>query len=199
MRTTLFHRPLQAMPFKILFRLGLLATGWRIEGELPPEKKMILIGAPHTSNWDFVLMLATAFKKDMKLYWMVKDNVYKAGWGWLADWAGGIPIDREHPQGLVGQMVQEFRQADEMMLVNTPEATRAKRDRWKTGFWHIAKGAQVPLLLCFVHAPTKTVGIGELLWPSDDLEADFRKIAAFYSDKKGINPELYTPPLGDEG
>ncbi len=197
MRVTLFDQVFPSLFFRSLTWLILKLSGWKVVGKKPTEKKAVLVAAPHTSNWDFVLMLLAAFHLRLKLFWMVKDNVYKAGLGPLANWAGWIPVDRGAPHGVVAQVINAFATSEEFLLLNTPEGTRSKRDRWKTGFYHIALKAQVPLLLCFVDAPQKIIGLGPLFWPTGDLEKDFKELDEFYKDKRGIRPELYTPPLGE--
>jgi len=180
-----------------LSRLFFGASGWRIEGQFPPDKKIVIIGAPHTSNWDFPFLMLTGFYLRREFHWLVKDSVFKSPLGGLARRAGGIAIDRSHSEHRVEAFAQAFGAVDELALIIAPEGTRSKKERWKTGFWHIAKAAQVPVVPCWIDYPGKVVGIGEPFWPSEDLEADLKKMAAFYQPQWARHPKLYTPPLSE--
>jgi len=198
MKKTVFDSPFWVLFFRTFFKIGLKLAGWKLIGERPPQK-CVMIGAPHTSNWDFVLMLCVAFGFRVKLFWMVKDNVYKKGYGRIADWGGGIPIDRKSAHNVVDQTVHAIKEEEEFLLVNTPEGTRSKRKKWKTGFYYIALKAQIPIQLCYVDAPNKTVGLGPVITPSGNQQEDMVMIHEFYlQHRAGIHPELFTLPLGDD-
>ena len=127
--------------FRPLGRLWLRANGWRIEGEMPNLPKFIIVGAPHTSNWDLPYTLAAGLHYGVRVHWMGKDSIFKWPYGGLMHWLGGIPVDRSKPNNAVAQMVEKFAASDRLVVVIPPEGTRGKITRWKTGFYHIAVGA----------------------------------------------------------
>ena len=195
MKRTIFNTPIITPAFRFLFKLGLWLTGWHVVGQLPDIPKFVIAGAPHTSNWDFVIFLALAFilKGDLRV--MGKKELFRWPFGGFFRWCGGVPVDRSKPQGLVEQTVQAIQAADRFQLVITPEGTRKKVGKWKMGFYHIAKQAGVPISTGFVDSVTKTCGIGPMFMLTDDMEADIATIKAFFKDKVGINPEK-TSELG---
>lgn len=179
-----------------IFRLALLlmrALGWRFSGERPGDPKFILIGAPHTSNWDFLLTLALVGHFDIPLRYMVKDSVFRGPWGGLLKALGGIPIDRSQSFNRVEKTIQAFQQRDSLVLGILPEGTRKRTEFWKSGFYHIAHGAGVPLILARVDARTRTLVLGKRLMPSGDIEADMKEIADYYEGAQGIYPENFGP------
>ncbi|MBI5611392.1 MAG: lysophospholipid acyltransferase family protein [Deltaproteobacteria bacterium] len=170
---------------KALLRNG----GWTLQGDLPSEPKFILVCAPHTSNWDFVVMLEIAFALDFEVHWVGKDSLFRPPFGKLARWGGGIPVVRGAGQNQSGQVAEAIRKADRMIVAIAPEGTRSKAGRWRTGFYHMAVQANVPIQLGFLDYTKKVGGFGPCIYPSGDLEADFAKIAAFYRDIQGKFPE----------
>ena len=179
---------------KLIGRFVLAVSGWRIDGGAPATKKLVMIAAPHTSNWDFVYMTAIAFVLDIKIYWMGKKSLFRFPLGMFFRAVGGIPIDRSKSNNMVDQMVQEMDQRERFFLVVPAEGTRQRRDYWKSGFYHIARGAGVPIALGFLDFYRKCGGIGPLLHPTGDIQADMDRIRAFYADVKGKHPERFTPP-----
>lgn len=167
--------------------LGLF--GWRVEGTLPPVKKMVIIAAHHTSNWDGLLLVLAAFRLRIRIHWMVKHTLMKPGLGLLIRALGGIPIDRTASHGVVDQMVDEFNRRDEMILVISPEGTRKYVTRWKRGFYYIAFNAGVPIVLGTPDYKRKRVIVGPSFMPSGDLEAEIELIREFYEDKTPLYPE----------
>lgn len=149
----------------------------------------MLIGAPHTSNWDFPIMLLVVLKLRLKLFWMGKNSLFVFPFGLLMRWLGGIPIDRSKSNNVVQQIAEEFERNDQFVVLIPPEGTRSKVDRWKTGFYHIALAARVPILLGYLDAPSKEAGLADFFTPTGDLEKDMSDIRAFYAGKTGINPE----------
>lgn len=187
---TIFKTPVVSGFFRYLFLMLLRMLGWRIVGQRPPEEKCVLIAAPHTSNWDFPTMMAAAFVLRLELHWMGKHTLFPAGpVGAIMRWFGGIPIDRRQAQNTVEQMVEHFRQRDELLILITPEGTRRKVELWKAGFYHIAVGANVPIYLGFVDAARREAGVGGVFIPTGDYARDLAEIQAFYSDKQGFRPE----------
>ncbi len=164
--------------------------GWTFEGEVPSEKKYVLIAAPHTSNWDFILMILYTLMLRMKVNWMGKDSLFRAPFGLFFRALRGIPIDRTKRNRVVSNIAHEYRTRDRLVLIITPEGTRGKTRIWKSGFYHIARDAGVPVALGYVDAPRRVVGIHpELLVPSGDREADLAMIRSVYEGKVGLRAE----------
>jgi 1-acyl-sn-glycerol-3-phosphate acyltransferase len=190
MKRTIFNTPLVTPALRSLSRIFLRSQGWRVVGQLPDIPKFVIVGAPHTSNWDFVMFLALAFILEGDLRYMGKKELFYPPYGWFFRWCGGAPVDRSKPQGLVEQTVQAIREADRFQLVITPEGTRSKVGKWKQGFYHIAKKACIPIVAGYVDSRTKTCGIGPTFTLTDHMEADIKAIQTFFKDKVGINSKL---------
>jgi len=174
-----------------LARFVMRAMGWRIAGEPPDMPKYVLIAAPHTSNWDFMIMLALDFAFKIRCVWMGKDSIFRGHLGPFYRRMGGIPIDRSSRSNVVEQAVRAFQHNERMVLAIPPEGTRKRTDRWKTGFYYIALEANVPLVFGFIDFEHKTAGFGPTLMPSGDIEADVAIIQDFYKDIKGKFPENF--------
>lgn len=168
-------------------------TGWKTVINLPDEKKFVIIGAPHTSNWDLPMAILVAWSCSLKLTWMAKKQIFTGPWYYLFTLLGGIPVDRESPRHIVDQVVDQFARKDEMVLGITPEGTRSFTNFWKTGFYRIALQANVPLCFGFIDYSRRTIGFAPGLKPSGDMQKDFEKIAHFYADKHGKYPEKQGP------
>jgi 1-acyl-sn-glycerol-3-phosphate acyltransferase len=164
------------------------AVGWRIEGIDALPAKAVIIAVPHTSNWDFPFTLAIAAHYRLKMNFMAKDSLFRWPIGGLMRWLGGIAVDRSKRTDAVGAMVSEFARRDEMHLVIAVEGTRDAVDKWKSGFYHIAVGAGVPIALGYVDYPNKRGGFGELFYPTGNYEADMEQMRFFYRDKVGKHP-----------
>ncbi|MDC0714397.1 lysophospholipid acyltransferase family protein [Stigmatella sp. ncwal1] len=175
-------------------RTWMKVFGWRFEGKMPETKKFVLIAAPHTSNWDLPFMLASAYILGIKISWLGKHTLFEGPFGWFMKALGGIPVDRRSPQGLVHQVVERFKQSDTLYLAVPPNGTRKKVEYWKSGFYHIARGAQVPILLSYLDFGTKTAGLGPLFTPTGNLRADMDQIREFYRGVRGKYPALDTVP-----
>jgi 1-acyl-sn-glycerol-3-phosphate acyltransferase len=160
-----------------------------MEGQMPDIPKCVMIAAPHTSNWDMVIMLFFAFAFSTKLYFMIKDAVFRWPFGPFFRWLGGIPIDRTKPNGVVGQSIEAFQNNERLVMVVPPSGTRARVMYWKTGFYHIAKGAGVPIVLGFLDYGRKRGGVGPTIMPTGDIESDMNEIRAFYSGITAKYPE----------
>ena len=197
MKTTIFNTPLVTPVFRHLSKFTLQILGWRVQGELPDIPKFVIIGAPHTSNWDFVLFLALAFILKVDARFMGKAELFRWPVAGFFRWCGGVPVDRSRHQGLVEQMVQAIHENEQFKLVITPEGTRSKVGEWKRGFYHIAKEAEIPVATGYVDTRTKTCGIGPTFTLTDDMEADIKSMQAFFKDKVGINPNQ-TSELGTD-
>ncbi len=188
---TLFRVPVLIHILKFIAIVLLKAIGWRVVGTMPSERKYVLIGAPHTSNWDFPLMLLAVLKIGMDVHWLGKRSLFPPLLGSIMRWLGGIAVDRSKNNNLVAQLVDLFNARDELVLIIPPEGTRSKVERWKSGFYHVAAGAGVPILLGFVDASKKEIGFGPLFYPSQSYEEDLPRIQAFYATKRGIRADLH--------
>jgi|TARA_B110000483_G_scaffold241196_1_gene323611 1-acyl-sn-glycerol-3-phosphate acyltransferase len=186
MRKTVFSTPIITPILRGLSLVGLKLLGWTAKGEPLEHQRCVLIGAPHTSNWDFPLMLMIVLKLRLRIFWMGKHTLFPFPFGWLMRWLGGIPIDRKASHNVVSETVRQYRENDELIVLIPPEGTRAKVDRWKTGFYHIAKNAKVPILLGYVDGENKVAGFADFFTPTGDLEQDMLKIRQFYNEKTGI-------------
>ncbi|MCG8996213.1 lysophospholipid acyltransferase family protein [Laribacter hongkongensis] len=190
MQYTVFDTPILRPLLALVARVGLRLSGWRVEGQFPADSRYVLIGAPHTSNWDFPLALGVCFACNVKIYWMGKSSLFRGLAGPVMRWLGGIPVNRDKPGGLVGQMITAFGRQPELVLAIPPEGTRSRVSEWKTGFYYIAQRAGVPVLPVYVDGARKVVGIAPLFYPTGDLEGDLPKIRAIYAGKQGIRAEL---------
>lgn len=186
MAMTIFRVPVLNRVLAGLASVILAALGWRVVGSLPQQRKYVLIGAPHTSNWDFPLMLLAVLKIGMDVHWLGKHTLFKTPFGSVMRWLGGIAVDRGKSNNLVAQLIELFRERDELVLLIPPEGTRTQVDRWKSGFYYVAAGAEVPILLGFVDAGRKQLGFGPVFNTSGDYAVDLVEIQKFYADKRGI-------------
>ncbi|MEX2129862.1 MAG: lysophospholipid acyltransferase family protein [Pseudohongiellaceae bacterium] len=189
MRTTVFSTPVITPILRVLAIAMLALTGWKAVDRQLGTRRFVLIGAPHTSNWDFPLMLAVVLRLRLKVYWMGKHTLFAFPFGSLMKWLGGIPIDRSRAHNVVQQTVAQYQQHLDLIVLVPPEGTRSKVERWKTGFYHIACQAKVPILMGYVDAGNKEAGLADFFFPTGDLAADMEEIRKFYADKRGINPE----------
>ena len=166
-----------------------------MEGQFPKISKCVMIAAPHTSNWDTPIMLFLAFAFKTKLYFMLKDAAFRWPFGGFFKWLGGIPIDRSKASGVVEQSIQAFEENDELVMVVPPAGTRSKVRRWNTGFYHIAAGAGVPIVLGFLDYGRKVGGVGPVVEPSGDIDADLKLIRSFYAGITAKYPEKASEPF----
>lgn len=162
--------------------------GWKTEGQLPAISKYVVIAAPHTSNWDFPLTMLVTMAFRIRIAFMMKDEMFRPPFGWFFRALGGIPINRRSRNNVVEQSIQQFRERSQLVLVIPPEGTRSKTTRWKTGFYYIAHGAGVPILLGFLDFRRKVGGFGPLFYPTGDIAADMEQIRSFYSGITGKYP-----------
>ena len=193
MHHTIFDTPVVNTLLRVVSRATLRLTGWTIEGSLPAHAaKSVLIAAPHTSNWDLPYTLMLAFSLHLRVYWMGKQSLFRAPFGGVMRWLGGIPVNREQSSNLVASSAQAMRAAKgPMQLIVPPEGTRGKTKRWKTGFYFIAQQAGVPIVLAFVDYGRKVGGLGPVFVPTGDLERDMADIKAFYAPIKGKNADQF--------
>jgi len=176
-----------------LGKTWLKLNGWRLEGELPAARQFVMIGAPHTTNWDLAYMLAISYALGFKPFWLGKQSLFRGPMGPLMRWTGGVAIDRSKHANVVDQIVARFAQSPDFILAVSPEGTRGSISRWKTGFYHMALGAKVPIQLGFLDYKRKVGGLGLQLIPSGDIAKDFEIIRAFYTPISGRYPEQFDP------
>ncbi|MBS4751261.1 1-acyl-sn-glycerol-3-phosphate acyltransferase [Nocardioides sp. zg-ZUI104] len=173
-------------------RSVLRLTRWRLVGEVP--RTGILVGAPHTSNWDWVATLLIAWANGVSPQVLIKKSFFKPGIGWVLRRTGGIPLDRADPGATIRALLAQAEADESFLLVIAAEGTRSKGKYWKSGFYRIAQQTGLPVVLGFVDGPTRTLGMGPTLRPTGDVRADMDLVRAFYADKRGIRPEKRTEP-----
>ncbi len=189
MRTTIFSTPILTPLLRFIAILILKLIGWTSIGSKVSVPKYVLIGAPHTSNWDFPLMLLVVLELRLQLFWMGKNTLFPFPFSGLMKWLGGIPINRAKSHNVVYETVSQFKNHDNFVVLVPPEGTRSKVSEWKTGFYHIANNAEVPVLMGYVDAEKKEAGFADFFYPTGDLDADMKEIRSFYAEKKGLKAE----------
>ena len=189
MQRTIFDTPLINTLLRGFSVTFLKLTGWKLHGSLPLNgSKSVLIAAPHTSNWDLPYTLMVAFALRLNIYWMGKEQLFKPPFRGVMMWLGGIPVDRARSTNLVAASVDAIKAADgPLQLIVPPEGTRSNTRYWKTGFYYIAVGAQVPIVMAYMDYEKKISGLGPVFLPTGDVEADMTAIKAFYVPFKGKN------------
>jgi 1-acyl-sn-glycerol-3-phosphate acyltransferase len=183
---------------RALARRLLALAGWRVRGELPFRPKFVLIVAPHTSNWDFVIGVLAMFATGLRASWLGKHTLFRFPLAPLLCWLGGEPIDRSAPQGTTGAAVERFRTRSHWVLGLSPEGTRRPVARWKTGFHRIAVRAGVPIVPVWIDYRTRTVGIGALFEPGPDEAADVARLRAQFRKDMARHPDQFLDPPSDE-
>lgn len=178
---------------KAIGRFGLWLLGWAAAPEVPKERKYVIIAAPHTSNWDFPVMLFISFVLGLRVYWMGKHTLFSWPQGMLFRRLGGVSVDRRSHHNLVDQVAAEIAKRDDMILLVPPEGTRKKTEFWKSGFYYIARTAGVPIVLGYLDFGRKVGGLGEVFWPTGDPDADIAHIAKFYHAGMARHPERFGP------
>jgi 1-acyl-sn-glycerol-3-phosphate acyltransferase len=193
MHRTIFTTPIVNTLFRGLSIAFLKLTGWKVEGSLPANaSKCVLIAAPHTSNWDLPYTLMVAFVLRLNVYWMGKDSIFKPPFRGVMMWLGGIPVNRDQASNLVVASANAIKAADgNVQVIVPPEGTRSKARYWKTGFYYIALGAQVPILMAYLDYTEKRGGLGPVLQPSGDIEQDMAIVKAFYAPIKGKHTDRF--------
>ncbi|KQY55470.1 MULTISPECIES: 1-acyl-sn-glycerol-3-phosphate acyltransferase [unclassified Nocardioides] len=178
-------------------RAALKVTRWRTVGVVPPGG--IMVGAPHTSNWDWVAMLVLLWSQEVSPRVLVKQELFKGPVGWILRSTGGIAIDRSNASEVVAELEKEAAQDEKFVIVIAAEGTRGHADHWKSGFHRLARQTGLPVSFGFIDGPSRTLGFGPTLHMTDDVAGDMDKIRAFYADKRGLNPESRVEPrLRDE-
>ena len=169
------------------------ARGWKAVGAPPADRRCVIIAAPHTSNWDFVNYLGLVHALKIETHFMAKTSLFR--WpmtGFMHD-MGGVEVDRSARHNYVEMMIAEFGRRKQFMLTIAPEGTRGAVRQWRTGFYHIAMGAHVPIVCGMMDYATKTGGLGPAIWPTGDYRADMAKVAEFYRSVTPKHPKRSTP------
>lgn len=195
MHHTLFDTPVVLALLRGLSRGLLRLRGWQVLGSLPPEAaKCVMIGAPHTSNWDLPYTLMIAFCLQLRIRWLGKASLFRGPFGPVMRWLGGIPVDRSKSNNAVATAAATIAAAQgPLQLVIAPEGTRGKAGEWKTGFYFIAQQARVPIVLAYIDYPRKVGGLGPMYMPTGDLEQDLVEIKRFYAGIRGRNERRSAP------
>lgn len=181
---------------RFIGRSFLRLMGWRLAGEIPNLPRMVLIGAPHTSNWDGVIGIATLVALGLKANTLIKDSAFKGVMGPILRGFGAIPINRQSPKGVVEQSVDAITGSEGMLLLIAPEGTRHGAPEWKRGFWHIASGAQVPVLPAAADYRKKIIRFGPPLLPSVSYAADLEVLLRFYAEHSSArHPQRLSQPM----
>jgi len=183
---------------KYLAQWLLRLAGWQLDGARPTHDRYVLIAAPHTSNWDFPLMLAFAAAFDIKVTWMAKHNLFFWPMGWFMRAMGGMPIIRHENRNVVDTMVDAFKEVSSLVLVVPTEGTRQRTEFWKSGFYHIARQANVPIVPSFLDFGRKRGGFGPAIDISGDLRVDMQYFRDFYAGMKGKFPGKFGPVVLQE-
>ncbi len=182
------------------FAFAVLRTfGWKVVLAQPVPMKCVVVFYPHTSNWDFPIGLLAKWATGIHFRYVGKDALFRWPFGRMFRRWGGIPVNRRLSTGFISQMRDEFARHDDFRLAIAPEGTRSRTEHWKSGFYHLARAAGVPVALGFIDYPCRRVGVGAYVGLSGDPASDMRRIAAFYADKCGHRPENQGPvALRDE-
>jgi len=176
---------------RLLARIFLKLAGWTAHGEHPIPKRYVLIAAPHTTNWDLPYLLAFAWLYDVHISWMGKQQLFSPPIGWIMRALGGIPVKRHTSSDMVSQMARVIDESKSICLVVPAEGTRAYVPHWKSGFYHIARTAEVPIVLSYLDYPRRVGGFGPAIVPTGNVSNDMEEIRNFYADKQGKYPELF--------
>lgn len=172
--------------------------GWKLDISVPIDTipKCVMIAAPHTTNWDFYHTKIAFWALDVPMKFFIKDTWTKPWYGFIIKSMGGIGVNRLQRSNMVEYGVALLKHSSNLYLLNTPEGSRAPAPKWKTGFYHIAKQAQVPILLAYADYQKKMTGIGKIInLEGKSQEEVFAEIQEFYKDIKGKYPENFNPKI----
>jgi 1-acyl-sn-glycerol-3-phosphate acyltransferase len=170
-------------------RVLLALLRWRIRGNVPDRPKLVIIVAPHTSNWDFVVGVAAKFALGLRVLWLGKHTLFRFPLGVLMRALGGMPVDRSASQHVVDRVADEFGRRERLVLAITPEGTRKRVERWRTGFYHIASRARVPIVTVALNWGDRSVDIGDVFIPTGDVEGDIQLLQGQFANVKGRRPQ----------
>ena len=192
MQYTLFSTPILSSVLRLISRVMLKIIRWRVIGSLPEEqRKYVLIVAPHTSNWDFILFIFAVSVLRLQPSVLIKSSLFIGPLGWFLRYCGAIPVNRTQANSLVDYITGIYTERDEFVLIITPEGTRSANPNWKRGFHHVATKAEVPILVVSVDSTKRVIAIEGLMEPSDDVTADMLKLKQLFDSKSGLKPKNY--------
>lgn len=175
-------------------RFMLKLLGWSFDNHLPNIPKQVVIVAPHTSNWDFIIGVLIVFALDIKAHWIGKHTIFAPPFKGLMEWLGGIPVNRKVPNDLVVSTTKRFNEEEKFLLGIAPEGTRGRVEKWKQGFYRIASGAKVPVVCAYLDYRTRSIGFGQPFKVSGNFAEDFETIREFYADVTAKFPEQFHLP-----
>ncbi len=175
---------------RFFFTLLLRLMGWRVVGQIPDQPRLVFVGAPHTSNGDFFMTAFTMAALGVDVHFVMKHTPFVGPVGWFLRWFGGIPLDRDHTRDFVTQMVDELDRREQFLLAIMPEGTRSVVKGWRSGFYHIAYNARVPLVMVKFDYANRRMRVGPVFWPSGDYAAELPLIQAEFANIAGCHPEL---------
>ncbi len=176
---------------KAVASLLMFVTGWRFEGQLPNLKKFVLIVGPHTSNWDFPTGVMAMFALGIRGTFLGKDTLFNPPFGFIFRWLGGVPVDRFSKNNVVEQTIAYFHQRDQMILAISPEGTRRRIEKWRTGFYWVAVGAKVPIVPVAFDFPRKRYIIHPPQQMTGDPERDIAHLRTFFRASQAYRPAWY--------
>lgn len=179
--------------FYLIGRTWFFITGWKLVGSRPPLDKYVILAGPHTSNWDVPYMLAIACMFGIRVRWIGKHTLFHWPYGWFIRLVGGMPVDRRARHNVVEQIVEHFKSTDYLPLLITPEGTRGRAEYWKSGFYHIARGANVPVVFGHIDYAKKQGGLETIYHLTGDVDADMQAIRDYFKDRTAKYPECYGP------
>lgn len=192
MQHTLFSTPILSSVLRVISRVMLKIIRWRVIGALPEgQRKYVLIVAPHTSNWDFILFVFAVSVLRLQPSVLIKSTLFVGPLGWFLRYCGAIPVNRTQANSLVDYIAGIYAERDEFVLIITPEGTRSANPNWKRGFHHVATKAEVPILVVSVDSTKRVIAIEGLMEPSDDVAADMLKLKKLFDSKSGLKPKNY--------
>jgi 1-acyl-sn-glycerol-3-phosphate acyltransferase len=184
--SSVFRTPVLTPCLRTLARLGMGLAGWKLELDKPVRPPFVFIGAPHTSNWDFLLLISAVLILRLDARWMGKHTLFRFPFGGLMRWLGGIPVNRSSPQNLVPEVASLLRSNPDLIICIPPEGTRRKVEKWKTGFWHIARQAGVPIMMTALDAEHHRLRLLGEFRPGDNMDKEIRQIQEHYRGITGI-------------
>lgn len=186
---TIHDSPLVIGPLRSFATWALRVRGWQVEGRLPDAPRFVLVAAPHTSSLDLPIMLAVGLHFRVRLHWLGSSLYFRWPASSLLRWLGGIPVGGASSGGPLDQATELMASVDEIAVGISPEGSRHRVQRWRTGFYHLALDATVPIVLGFIDYRRRVTGVGPSFTPTGDIEADLESVRAFYADIRGRHPE----------
>lgn len=182
---------------KLLANFFLWISGWKVTARVTPQMAhSVMLAAPHTSNWDFPFALASFWKMGIDVKYFIKDNYTKSPLGWFFRWTGAIGVDRSKKSNkLTDYAIELLKENDQLVILVPAEGTRRRVEKWRTGFYRIAREADVPISLGFLNYKDKIAGVGRPFYPTGDFENDMTHIQEFYRPIPGKHPENYNPKI----